>query len=336
MPAPRGELSDAVFRRLRSQPTDDGLGGLPALDAVSDDDGQVTLFVLQSLDYRRHAAIDEAWDDEPTLLVLRAALESREERRLRETLCVPECEPGEVGDAVVDLVDRTEGASLSAWMDARGTLDHLREFVVHRALYQLREADPHSFALPRLEAGVAKAALLEIQADEYGGHRPSEAHAELFRSTMRELGLEPDDGADVDRAPATTLRTNTVLHLFTRGRRLLPALLGHLAVFEMTSVEPMAHYAAAVRRLLHSAAATRAARFYDVHVAADGWHAQLALDGLVRGFANAHPDEAKELLFGAAALLHVEGAFAAALLTRWAEARTSLRVPLADAALAAR
>lgn len=43
---------------------------------------------------------------------------------------------------------------------------------MHRSAYQLKEADPHSFALPRVPAGRAKAAFVEIQADEYGGGVP--------------------------------------------------------------------------------------------------------------------------------------------------------------------
>ena len=46
------------------------------------------------------------------------------------------------------------------------------EFLVHRSLYTLKEADPHTWAIPRLH-GAAKAALVEIQADEYGGGGPS-------------------------------------------------------------------------------------------------------------------------------------------------------------------
>jgi hypothetical protein len=216
-----------------------------------------------------------------------------------------------------------------------GTLAHLREFVVHRAAYQLQEADPHSFAIPRMEASPAKTALLQLQLDEYGGHEPTEAHALLFARTMQVLDLRPE--VDLDRLPAATLATNTLLSWFGRSRRLLPACLGHLAVFELTSVEPMARYAAAVRRLLPEPMATEAARFYDVHVAADGLHGTIALDRLLVGFAELHPDERGEVLFGAAALLHVERRFAEHLLGSWQRGESSLRgcrPPLRVAAVA--
>ena len=61
------------------------------------------------------------------------------------------------------------------------------------------------------------------------------------------------------------------------GRRLtgrwLPALLGHLAVFEMTSTEPSRRYAAGIRRL---GGDDLAARYFDEHVEADAVHEQIA------------------------------------------------------------
>src|SRR5690606_36207172 len=104
----------------------------------------------------------------------------------------------------------------------------------HRSLYQLKEADGHSWAIPRF-GDSSRSALIEIQTDEYGGGRPGESHAELFATTMTELGLDPAYGRYVDDVGAPTLATNNLLSLLGLHRRLLPALIGHLAVFEMTS-----------------------------------------------------------------------------------------------------
>jgi pyrroloquinoline quinone (PQQ) biosynthesis protein C len=204
---------------------------------------------------------------------------------------------------------------------------------VHRSAYQLKEADPHTFALPRLPQGRAKAALLEIQADEYGSNVPANAHAELFSSTMVALDLDPSEGPDLDRLPAVTLTTSTFLNLLGRSRRLAGACLAHLCVFEMTSVEPMASYAAAVRRLVADDTSTAAARFFDVHVAADGYHEQLAVEELLRGLDEDHPDLAADALFGAAGLLVVERDLTEHLLDAWAGGRTSLRAPLDGSSL---
>jgi hypothetical protein len=322
LPTPRGPLSDHLLAVLRSSPA----GSLCWVEPDGDEDEQIALWVAQELSYRRIDGVDPAWEEEPSLLALRHRLEAAMEDRLRSQVAVPSCEPEEVSDAVQDLVDRAGGRSLSTWMLEHGTVEHLREFAVHRAAYQLQEADPHSFAIPRMEASPAKTALLQLQLDEYGGHEPAEAHAVLFAQTMRALGLEP--AADLDRLPSVTLATNTLLSWFGRSRRLLPACLGHLAVFEITSVEPMARYAAAVRRLLPEPTADEAARFYDVHVAADERHGDIALGHLLPGFASDHPDECDDILFGAAALLDVEGRFAAHLIDAWEGGRSSLRRPL--------
>ena len=215
-------------------------------------------------------------------------------------------------------------------MEESAELDHLREFAVHRSAYQLKEADPHTFAMPRLAQGRTKAALLEIQADEYGGS-VRDADAELFASSMIALGLDPSAGPDLDRLPATTLATSTFLNLLGRSRRLAGACGAHLCVFEMTSVGPMSRYAQAVRRLVPDDMATEAARFFDVHVAADGYHAQLAVHDLLHGLDEDHPDLAADAFFGAAGLMVLEADFTEQLLGDWKHGRTSLRQPLKEA-----
>jgi hypothetical protein len=330
LPSPRGPLTERLFRSLRRAP-----GPLPQvpLGDPLDDDAQLALFVLQELTYRPVDGVDDAWEDEPSLLVLRRELEGRLEAVLRAEVPVPAVDdPAAVPEALVAVIAGADGPSLSSWMLDHGTVEHLCEFAVHRAPYQLKEADPHSTAISRLPAGEAKAALLEIQVDEYGPE-PAEAHAVLFAETMTALGLDPSGGPDLDRVPASTLLTNTTLGLLASSRRLLPALVGHLAVFEMCSVEPMARYAAAVRRAIPGSAGTRAARFYDVHVVADGRHEVIALDRLVRSFAVEHPAAGRDVLFGGAVLMHVERLMAEHLLACWSRGWTSLRTPLPGSAL---
>lgn len=79
-------------------------------------------------------------------------------------------------------------------------------------------ADP-ALARPRR----AKAALLEIQTDEYGETVPDNAHAALFAESMRLLGLDPTAGPDLERLPAVALTTSTFVNLLGRTRRLAAA-----------------------------------------------------------------------------------------------------------------
>ena len=90
-------------------------------------------------------------------------------------------------------------------MAKQGTLEQWREYLTLRSVYHLKEGDPHTFAIPRL-SGRAKAAMVEIQADEYGGGSPQRMHSELFAGMMRDLGLDADVRRAVERGPGGGLR----------------------------------------------------------------------------------------------------------------------------------
>ena len=206
------------------------------------------------------------------------------------------------------------------------------EFVVHRSAYQLKEADPHSWAIPRL-AGPPKAALVEIQADEYGGGRPERVHAQLFADTMAALGLDSAYGAYLEQLPAATLATVNLMSLCGLHRRLRGAIVGHLALFEMTSSIPNRRYATGLRRLgLDAPAATE---FFDEHVEADAVHEAVAAVDLAGGLARQEPALARDILWGASALVAVEGRWARHLMTAWERGASSLRTPLPARAAAA-
>jgi hypothetical protein len=195
------------------------------------------------------------------------------------------------------------------------------EFAMHRSIYQLKEADPHSWAIPRL-TGAAKVALLEIQFDEYGDGAVDRMHSELYRQLLREIGLDDGYGAYVDAVPGITLAISNVMSLFGLRRDLLGHLLGHLAAYEMTSSEPCRRYARGLRRLGGSDAACR---FYDEHVTADALHEQIVVHDLCESFATSGQGRAADVVFGAAACLLVDRRFAEYVLGCWAAGRSSLR-----------
>ncbi len=116
--------------------------------------------------------MDERWEWEPSALALRGSLERMMEAALRQVVgpLPPSIDPGETDRVLRAVSEVADGPSLSVHLARDGEREQLLEFVVHRSAYQLKEADPHSWALPRL-SGVPKAALVEVQADEYGGGR---------------------------------------------------------------------------------------------------------------------------------------------------------------------
>lgn len=320
LPAARGPLSEFLLGHLRRPPHH--LPAPPPVtdDPISGDDSQLFLYLCYELHYRGLPGVDDGWEWDPALLGVRAGVEAGFEAALVDLVGPPRPTGPDVGRQLRTLLDSAVGPSLSRYMAERGTLEELREFAVHRSAYQLKEADPHSWAIPRL-SGRAKSAIVEIQNDEYGGGRPGQSHAELFAGTMVALGLDPTYGAELHRLPGTTLATTNLISFFGLHRRWRGALTGHLAAFEMTSVEPMARYARAFRRLGLPGAA---AEFYDVHVIADAHHQVVAATDLAGGLAEAEPALAGDIIFGARALTAIEKRFATSLLDSWEAGRSSL------------
>ena len=318
-PTPRGTLSGAVLSALRQSPG--SLGPMPpvAVDALSDDDLHLALYCCYELHYRGLAGVDPAWEWDPALLGFRAGLEGALLQRLRDEIGPSVC-LADVGSALDELIAAASGPSLSTFLLESGSLGQLKEFCVHRSAYQLKEADPHTFAIPRLW-GEAKAAMVEIQYDEYGSGRAASMHSTLFADTMTTLGLDSTYGAYLDKLPGPTLATVNLASMFGLHRRWRAAMVGHLAVFEMTSIVPMERYSRALARL---GIGPKGRRFYDVHVAADARHGAIARDRMVAGLIETEPDLGQDLLFGAAAVLLVEKRFARHLLDAWSTGSSSL------------
>lgn len=324
LPEPRGPVSEAIVEHLYRPP-----GSLFAIPSTHDhplwgEDSALAIHVLYALHYRGFAGVDEAWEWDPGVMAACRALEYRLEAILLEIARENVAGPIGASQAIAglhQLASDGRGPSLSAHMEAAGTLDEMREFAVHRSIYQLKEADGHTWGIPRL-MGEAKAALVEIQNGEYGNGDPNRVHAELFRQTMTQLGLDGRFGVYLDAVPAVTLATDNVLTFFGLHRRWRGALVGHLAHFEMCSVAPMTRYGNALRRLGFPPSATL---FFDEHVVADEHHAVVAVENMVGGLLRAEPDLASQVLLGATTLAVVEAAFTDHLLESWATGWSSLR-----------
>jgi hypothetical protein len=300
-------------------------------DVLADEDAQLALRIAYDLHYTTFAGVDEEWEWDPGLLAAVGRLERAFVDALIDAVGPPVPMDRSRATDAIEALASGDGPSLSRYAEARGTWGQLREFVVHRSAYQRKEADPHTWAIPRLR-GRAKAAIVMIQHDEYGAGVPDDVHAELFALTMRAFGLDPAYGAYVDWLPAATLATDNLPTLFGLHRRWRAACVGHLALFEMTSVGPMGRYSRALERL---GIAAPARRFYDAHVVADALHECIALDDMVTGLLDDDPESAGALVFGARALAEVEGRFTQHLLSSWATG-TSLRRALPPAAIAGR
>jgi len=323
----RGPHSQAVLSALSRPP---GSGVLapraPVGDVLGDDDVQLALYLCYELHYRGLPGVDDGWEWDPDLLAYRATLERAFLTALGDAIGPPadRVSADRMDVALRGIADADLAPSLSRHLERDGSLEQLLEFFIHRSAYQLKEADPHSWALPRLH-GVPKAAMVEIQADEYGGGHPDRIHAVLFAEAMEAVGLDDAYGAYLDRIPGVTLATVNLMSLFGLHRRWRGAIVGHLALFEMTSSVPNRRYGSALRRLGFDAPAATA--FFDEHVTADAVHEAIAAVDLAGGLVRQEPLLAADVLWGARALAELDGRWARRLLGAWERGESSLLAP---------
>ncbi|MCU1518702.1 MAG: hypothetical protein JWQ75_3423 [Pseudarthrobacter sp.] len=349
IPEPRGPISAALLAILSGQPADTSaaLTELQSLATaqlaeaevvIENEDIQLALFCLYELHYGGLDGVDDGWEWNPGLITVRHLLERRFEQGLRSVAAaaVPEVPPvpatGPASDGVATvlfgLAAAEGGPSLSRYVAKQASEDQLREFLIHKSVYQLKEADPHTWAIPRL-TGRAKAALVEIQADEYGGGREDRMHSTMFARTMRAAGLDDTYGAYVDTVPAIALASVNMMSLFGLNRRLRGAIAGHLAIYEMTSSRPNQLYGNGFRRHNFDAAATA---YFDEHVEADAVHEQIAGRDLAGGLVEAEPELLADVLFGATAAIALDAMLTVHIMDAWENGRSSLRSELRAAA----
>ncbi|GAB3535777.1 iron-containing redox enzyme family protein [Arthrobacter tecti] len=332
-PQARGAASEALLSILPKAPNDDDVATLRAAvhqalestpNILSDEDLQLTLFCLYELHYSGIDGADPEWEWEPALIGVRRDIERDFEAALRAAVELPPLEPRDsdgVASVLFELTAADNGPSVSRFLAKKATLEQAHEWLIHKSIYQLKEGDPHTWAIPRLR-GRAKAAMVEIQADEYGGGRPDRMHSALFAQTMRGVGLEDRYGYYLDAVPALTLANNNMMSLFGLNRRLRGAIVGHLAAYEMTSSQPNRLYGNGFRRLGFDEDVTW---YFDEHVEADAVHEQIAGRDLAGGLVEAEPELLEDVYFGAAAALAVDGMLGTQLLDAWEKGGSSLR-----------
>lgn len=308
VPKPRGALSEWIAARLTGTGT-----AAAAPGADSRDDELISLWTLHELSYRGFEDADDRAEWDLALLEVRGGLETALEARLRDRWPGTDVVPADVPTALETLVAEDDGPSLADHVRRHADLEHVLELLRQRSIYQLKEADPTTWVVPRLPAR-AKAALMEIQFDEYGGGNPNRLHAHLFARGMVAAGLRSEYGAYVDDALPETLELNNTLSLFGMHRRLRGAAMGHLAAFEMTSSLPSRKTVQGLDRL---GLGGETAAYFDEHVEADAVHEVLAAHDICGTLAEDEPEQAADIMFGAWSCLDLEARFAGALLTGW-------------------
>jgi len=322
LPVPRGPLSAAVVEALRSDPPP---AALPPAEVGSADpfgeDLQLALHVCYELHYRGFRGVSPDWEWEPELLRLRAVLE-------RAFLAALEAElPGRPSvDEVLGelLVEPVDGAGVSHHLRDEGEWWQMREYLVHRSIYHHKEADPHAWVIPRL-SGTAKAALVAVEFDEFGGGRGDRMHSQLYARLLAGAGLETGYLHYLDHVPAPMLAAVNLMSLCGLHQRLRGALVGHFAAAEITTAPSAARMAKALERL---GAHPDCVEFFTEHIEADAVHEQVMRHDVVGDLVGREPELAESVVFGVRATELLEQRLADHLLRSWKNGDSSLLRPL--------
>jgi hypothetical protein len=315
LPRPRGPLSARMIALLQPDPA-------PAMPVEPGDplgeDAQLGLYVAYELHYRGFAGVDPEAEWDPAVLALRRGLETRFEAALR-ALVDPHADTLALRDELEALAAPPGNTGPSAYLLRHPNRTRLRELMAHRSMYHLKEADPQAFVLPRL-TGAVKTLVAGVEFDEYGGGDPARSHSRLFAELMGDLDLDPTYGAYLDVVPAPMLALVNLMSWCGLHRRLRGALIGQLALVELSS--PLSSQRM-VRVLQAHGCGPAAERFYAEHVVADAVHERVMREAIAEAI-TAEPELTADVLFGIRAALLLEQRLDEHLLAAWRAGRSSL------------
>jgi hypothetical protein len=323
LPRRRGPLSGAVLDVLAGRAGAEELPRNVSADPYGDD-LQLALYLCYELHYRGFDGVDAELEWDPDLLRLRRELERPFLAALRSDVPGGDDVEGAVAGLLIEPVD---GDGPSWFLLRHGERRHLQEYVAHRSLYHLKEADPQAWVIPRLD-GQAKASFVLIEHDEYGAGHGERLHAGLFARMMVALNLDPAYGHYLDVAPAATLATVNAMSMFGLHRALRGALVGQFASVEITSSPGAARLARAARRL--NGEDPDGWTFYDEHVEADAVHEQVVRRGVLAALLEDGPELAADVVLGIQVDALLEDRLARHLVGAWKAGQSSLLDPGLD------
>jgi hypothetical protein len=279
------------------------------------DDLAVALHTCYEMHYQGLAGVAADLEWSPAVLAFRRELERVFEQALRDSVKIDEDVAGALDELLVEPVP---GNGVSHFLRDEGEWWHLREYVVHRSIYHHKEADPHAWVIPRLW-GRAKAALVAVEFDEFGGGHGDRVHAELYRGLMAACDLDVGYLSYFDDVPAPMIAVVNMMSLFGLHRRLRGAMVGHFAAAEITTAPSAARMVKAIERLGGDP------HFFAEHVEADAVHEQVLRHDVIGDLLDREPDLAADVVFGVRATEFLEARFAEHVLASWRWGTTSLR-----------
>lgn len=310
LPTARGTLSAAIIKALQ-------FGDAVAIDSIDADpygeDLQLALLVCYELHYRGFFGVDDRREWDPELLRVRNELEQSLEQALR----ADHHDGFSVNRAMKALdelaIENIDAGGASYHLRDAGTWAQYREYFALRSIYQLKEADPHAWAIPRL-VGATKAALVAVEFDEYGAGHGANVHQDLFARLMRAAGMRDDYLGYLDEAPAEAMLSSNVASMLGLHRAHRGAIVGHLAATEITSSPGARRLLAGLERL---DAPPTCRVFYREHVEADAVHEQIMRLDVVGELLAQEPHLDADVAFGVTCFTIVEKKIDEYLLASW-------------------
>ncbi|WP_173124630.1 iron-containing redox enzyme family protein [Kibdelosporangium persicum] len=290
----------------------------PAMSDPYGEDLQLALHTAYELHYRGFTGVDPEWEWDPDLLRLRREMEKAFLDALRADVRGGDDIEGELAELLVEPVD---GKGVSHFLKDEGEWWHMREYFVHRSIYHHKEADPHAWVIPRLQ-GQAKAALVAVEFDEFGGGRGDRLHSQLYVDLLAGAGLNTGYLHYLDQAPAEMLAVVNMMSLFGLHRSLRGALVGHFAAAEITTAPSAQRMVKALARLEADEACVH---FYTEHMEADAVHEQVMRRDVIGDLLKREPELTGSVVFGIQATELLEDRFGEHVLSSWRAGRSSLR-----------
>jgi hypothetical protein len=305
-----------LIAALSGPPADTEIAFTADFDPVGED-AQLALYVCYELHYRGFSGVQERWEWNPCLLAARARLEEPFEEIVRAHTPIS----GDVAGRIAALLsDDPDGPGLSPYLARAGNWEQMRELFIHRSLYHLKEADPHAWAIPRLE-GRGKAALVSVEFDEYGGGRAERMHSALFVDLLAAAGLNADYLGYIDVVPAQSLAIVNFMSLCGLHRRLRGALAGLFAAAEITTAPSARRMVSALTRM---GAPDACVHFYAEHIAADAVHEQVMRHDVLGGLLEQDPAIAADIVVGVDGAYWLESRLSEHVIGSWQRGETSL------------
>ncbi len=181
---------------------------------------------------------------------------------------------------------------------------------------------PTRTELKRALRGRAKAALVAVEFDEFGGGHGDRIHARLYADLLRGAGLDDGYLHYLDVVPAPMLTLVDMMSLFGLHRSLRGALVGHFAAVEISSSPASRVMVEALQRF---SAHPDCVRFYAEHVPADAVHEQVVRRDVLADLLAREPELAESVVFGIQATELLETRCTESVLGCWRAGDSSLR-----------